>query len=354
MIIHRARSSNEGLRAVIESDTAVWEQFFELIAEGVVALDRRLVPLFANSAAKRILGLDDSLPRRLPSDELVSLCLRAAETGPVQEVIGIWFPAARTLKIKATPMRDGIFVAIEDITEEALAQRVRSEFVTHASHELKSPVASLQALAGAIREAVNDDPDAAVRFADRMLHESDRLGRLVTDLLDLSRLEESAEMRNEMVAFGELVEAELAQLQGAARSKSIGVTSNIDHHAVVRGDHQQLGTLIRNLLDNAVRYTPDGGRIRVDLVTDGASVILMVADTGVGIPLDAQSRVFERFYRVDRARSRDRGGTGLGLAIVKHVAELHDGSVDVESELGMGSTFTARFPFAAGQGPAGI
>jgi signal transduction histidine kinase len=136
----------------------------------------------------------------------------------------------------------------------------------------------------------------------------------------------------------------LQEAEAAALAKRLTVTAEIASGVFVRGDDQQLCLLVRNLVDNAVRYTPDGGSVRVDVFREGNDVVLRVADDGIGIPLQAQGRVFERFYRVDKDRSRDRGGTGLGLSIVKHVAELHGGHVSLHSELGEGSIFTARFP----------
>jgi two-component system, OmpR family, sensor histidine kinase SenX3 len=219
--------------------------------------------------------------------------------------------------------------------------------VANASHELKSPVASLQALADAIRDAVRDDPETARRFADRLIIESDRLGRLIADLLDLSRLEDPVSVSSHPMELSSVARAQAAALRPEASAKDLGLVERIDSGVWVKGDEQQLGLMIRNLLDNALRYTPGGGTIEIEVAREGGDAIVRVRDSGIGIPLNAQSRVFERFYRVDKDRSRDRGGTGLGLSIVRHVAELHAGHVAVESELGRGSTFTVRLPAAA-------
>ncbi len=216
--------------------------------------------------------------------------------------------------------------------------------MAHASHELKSPVAGIQILAEAVREAAQDDAAAVAGFADRIVAETDRLGHLIADLLDLSRLEEAEAVPETPVELSQVVAGEVTSATYVAERAGTRLESDVQPGVWVRGERAQLGNLVRNLLENAVRYTPDGGKIVVTLERDQAEAVLTVEDDGIGIPLEAQQRVFERFYRVDRARSRDTGGTGLGLAIVKHIAELHGGTVGVESELGQGSTFCARFP----------
>lgn len=318
------------------------------MAEGLVVLSDMLRPVAANRAGRELLGFPEgSLPPRLPSDEVRTVARQALDrSGAVEEVVSIWFPARKTLRVRAEPLdaRGGVVVVIEDVTEELETQRIRREFVAHASHELKSPVASMQTLAEALRHAVREDPQAAQRFADRIEFESARLGRLIGDLLDLSRLEDPDAVPREVVDVSAGAKRVMEDAEADAASKEITFQVEISDGVFVKGDESQMAVLVRNLVENAVRYTPEGGRVSVDVHQDGAFAVVRVSDNGIGIPLEAQARVFERFYRVDRARSRDRGGTGLGLAIVKHVAELHGGTVQLESELGRGSIFTARVP----------
>ncbi len=320
----------------------------ERMAEGLVVLDDQLRPVAANRAGRELLGFPEgSPPPRLPSDEVRTVARLALDRSrAVEEVVSIWFPARRSLRVRAEPLdaRGGVVVVIEDVTEELETQRIRREFVAHASHELKSPVASMQTLAEALRHAVREDPQAAQRFADRIEFESQRLGRLIGDLLDLSRLEDPDAVPREVVDVSAGAKRVMEDAEAEAGSKEITFQVEISDGVFVKGDESQMAVLVRNLVENAVRYTPEGGRVSVDVYQDGASAVVRVSDNGIGIPLEAQARVFERFYRVDRARSRDRGGTGLGLAIVKHVAELHGGDVQLESELGRGSIFTARVP----------
>lgn len=320
----------------------------ERMAEGLVVLSNLLRPVAANRAGRELLGFPEgSLPPRLPSDEVRTVARRALDrSGAVEEVVSIWFPARKTLRVRAEPLdsRGGVVVVIEDVTEELETQRIRREFVAHASHELKSPVASMQTLAEALRHAVREDPSAAQRFADRIEFESARLGRLIGDLLDLSRLEDPEAVPQEVVDLSAGAKRVLEDAEHEAVSKEITLDVEISDGVFVKGDEAQMAVLVRNLVENAVRYTPEGGRVSVDVYQEDESAVVRVSDNGIGIPMEAQGRVFERFYRVDRARSRDRGGTGLGLAIVKHVAELHGGIVELESELGRGSIFTARVP----------
>jgi len=324
----------------------IWE-ILDHLGEGVLLVDDGLRPTLANGAARSLLGLRaDTLPALIPSEEIVVLADRSVRGGtPEQGTVELWFPQRSTLDVKVAPMRSGgVVITLRDVTDEHLAQRVRKEFVSHASHELKSPVASMQTLAEAIGRAVADDPDSAARFAVRLAAESERVGRLIADLLDLSRLEDPVRAPMEKVDLAEVIRNEMEACRPQAEVKGIRLSSHLEDGPPVAGDAQQLGSMVRNLLDNAIRYTSPGGGVDCTLSAEGDVVGLRVADDGMGIAREAQSRVFERFYRVDRARSRDRGGTGLGLAIVKHVAELHGGSVAVESELGRGSTFTVSLP----------
>src|SRR5918996_2567460 len=330
--------------------TDAMSEVIDHLAEGVVVLDAELRPVFANAAARRILGFQQLAGlARLPSEEVLAAARNAAsQVAEVDDVVGLWFPLRLSLHVRALPLQagTGVLVLLQDVTEELLAQRVRREFVAHASHELKSPVASLQTLAEAVQQAAEDDPRSATRFAERLVTEANRLGRLIGDLLDLSRLEEPTALPQNPTSLSDIAFRESEQIRTVAESKEITLAERIQPGIWIRGDPQQLQLLVRNLLENAIRYTPDGGSVTLETRMLGSRAVLRVTDTGIGIPLEAQGRVFERFYRVDRARSRDRGGTGLGLAIVKHVAELHGGEVTVESELGTGSTFTAWLPGA--------
>lgn len=333
----------------IGSNTATSRAILERVAEGVLVLDDRLVPSFANAAARGLLGLrGESLPVRVPSEEVRAVAARARDQkDKVEDMVSIWFPAHLVLRVSAEPL-DGeeVLVILQDVTEEVDTQRIRREFVAHASHELKSPVAGLQTLAEAVRRAIQDDPGTAARFADRLVFEANRVGRLVGDLLDLSKLEDPAHVLGETIDLAAIADRVVSEVEREAQVKGLALHVDIKPPMWVKGDEAQLDVLVRNLLDNAIRYTDHNGSVTIEARVESEQAIVRVTDDGIGIPLEAQARVFERFYRVDKARSRDRGGTGLGLAIVKHVLESHGGKVELHSELAKGSTFTARLPTA--------
>ncbi|MDQ3619267.1 MAG: ATP-binding protein [Actinomycetota bacterium] len=321
-------------------------ELLEKMDEGVLVLNDTLTPVMANGAARRLLGFDNPAPAHVGSDEILSLARRAmVESRHVEEALQLW-PQRVTVRVRAIPLEDqgGVAVVLQDVTEELGTQRIRRQFVANASHELKSPVAGMQALSEAIRDAVHDDPSMAERFSEKLIGEAERLGRLISDLLDLSRLEDPANVSRRSTNLSRVAQEQIEQVQPAASTKEMQFEYHIDSDVWVQGDHQQLGLMIRNLLDNAIRYTPERGTVTLSVSGHRDDAVLSVSDTGMGIPLKAQARVFERFYRVDKDRSRDRGGTGLGLSIVKHVVELHGGHVSLDSELGEGSTFTVRLP----------
>ncbi|HET7902410.1 MAG TPA: ATP-binding protein [Candidatus Nanopelagicales bacterium] len=237
-------------------------------------------------------------------------------------------------------------VIVEDLSEARRLDAVRRDFVANVSHELKTPVGALSLLAEAVQSA-SDDPDAVQRFAARMQVESQRLSNLVNDLVDLSRLQSGDPLKSsEAVEVDRVVSEAVDSTKLLASAREIDVVVGDRSGAQVHGDESQLVTALRNLLMNAVVYSPAGTRVAVAARTSEGVVEISVTDQGIGIPLDEQARIFERFYRVDPARSRVTGGTGLGLAIVKHVCANHGGECTVWSVEGEGSTFTLRLPLA--------
>jgi two-component system sensor histidine kinase SenX3 len=243
-----------------------------------------------------------------------------------------------------------VLLLVEDRTEERRVDAVRRDFVANVSHELKTPVGAVSLLAEALLDAA-DDPEAVRRFAGRMQTEAGRLSELVQDVIDLSRLQGHDPLRApELVRIDDVVTEALDRSRLAAEAKSIAIGVGGEKGLLVRGDATQLVIALGNLIDNAVRHSPADTHVsigvrRVDAGTSGLAE-LSVADEGPGIPEDDLERIFERFYRVDAARSRHTGGTGLGLSIVKHVALGHGGEVTVWSAEGAGSTFTLRLPIA--------
>jgi signal transduction histidine kinase len=325
-----------------------WRGVLENTSDGVILLGHSSTPLFANAAARELLGLDVSaLPPRLPSREIASLVRRGSSGGiEVDELVSLRSPTRRTVRVRVTSLSEGeALLTIRDVSEEVRTQTLRRQFVAHASHELKSPVASIHALAEAISEAATHDPLRVNGFSERLTEETSRLGRLVVDLLDLSRLEEPTVISHTPVDIAAAAQAELDRATETAPD-GVRIAGEIEEGVSVNGDPQQIAVLIRNLMENAVRYSSPTGNVILRLFDTATEIVLQVEDTGIGIPMKSQTRVFERFYRVDEGRARSEGGTGLGLAIVKHVAELHGGTVELRSELGEGSRFTVRLPLS--------
>ena len=340
-----------------EATPSLGEEILALIDEGVVVVGDSLTLVMANTAARTLLGLGGgALPARLPSDDLLSLARRAiVEETEVHDTAQLPSPSRATMGVRAVYLGEGrgALLILRDISEEQLTHRIRRQFVAHASHELKTPVASIQVLAEALRDGAHANPAKAQEFAGRLVQEAERLGRLLGDLLDLSRLEEPAIVSNAVTDIAEIAAREAAEARPQAVAKGIDLRTATPTSLKVRGDAGQLAVMIKNLLDNAIRYTPRAGEVVVEVSSDRDRALIEVRDNGIGIPLRDQARVFERFYRVDEGRSREQGGTGLGLAIVKHVADLHGGRVELTSVLGEGSVFTVTLPLLDG-GPVEV
>lgn len=249
------------------------------------------------------------------------------------------------LRVKAAPMVDGAcLVLVEDISEATRLDSVRRDFVANVSHEIKTPVGALSLLAEAVAQA-NGDPELITHFSEQMRAETGRLSTLVNDLLDLSRLEGiDAPAGPQTVAVDEVVGRAIEDTRTLARANEMDLVRGGTPGLFVSGVPNQLITAVRNLITNAVNYSPAGTKAAITTGSDGKTVTIAVTDHGIGIPRRELARIFERFYRVDPARSRHTGGTGLGLAIVKHVCANHGGECTVWSRLGEGSTFTIRLP----------
>jgi two-component system phosphate regulon sensor histidine kinase PhoR len=330
-------------------------QILDALDDGVLLLDGAGRLLVANPAARSWFGLPDELRPGLPVKRVLGVPQvaalaeeAAAARAPVVGTLTLVFPEPRTLAMRAFPLADRgptgrIVVTMTDITQRRRLEVLRRDFVANASHELKTPVAAVRALAETLMTALPDDPDAGRRFAERIGREAERLDVMVRDLLDLSRVERGT-LDVEPVDLVGLVKEVVGGYADRAEERRIMLSTELQPDVAVRGDRAQLGLLLSNLIDNALRYTAAKGSVCVRLNAAENRAVLQVADTGEGIPALELPRVFERFYRVDKARVRQTGGTGLGLAIVRHVAEAHGGAVQASSELARGSTFTVTLP----------
>jgi two-component system sensor histidine kinase SenX3 len=260
-------------------------------------------------------------------------------------------PPREVLQVRAAPLHRGNRVIgavafVRDVSELRRVESVRRDFVANVSHELKTPIGALALLAETM--AAGEGSPVNSQLADRVQHEADRLGRIVDDLLDLSLIEAQEAPIREPVPVHVVLHEAAERVRGAA--DTVGTPLSVlpvSTHLVVTADRSQLVSAVTNLLDNAIKYSEPGEPVEVDAVAIDGSVCITVSDRGIGIPARDLERIFERFYRVDRARSRATGGTGLGLSIVRHVAQAHGGDVTVESTEGEGSTFRLRLPLRA-------
>jgi signal transduction histidine kinase len=254
----------------------------------------------------------------------------------------------RDLRASVSLVGDETLLVIADRTRERRIEDVRRNFVVNASHELKTPVTAIQTLAEALELTIGTDTDRAAGLAKRLTGEAERLARLVNDLLDLRRLEERGPLERVPVDLAEVVRQVVADLIPRAEQRDIAMAVEVPEAARIAAIPADVEAIVKNLVTNAVKYNRDGGSVTVGLRTVDGSQVLTVKDTGIGIPHQDHARVFERFYRIDTARSRATGGTGLGLSIVRNAVERHGGSVRVESLLGEGTTFTVVLPIDAG------
>lgn len=329
-----------------EEATATLGVVLDALPQGTILLASDDRVIYTNPSVEAILGsIPEALSALAPLQFQDAVRLARATKETQIRVVEHGSPT-RKLRAVATPFiaDSRVLLLVVDITERERTDSIRRDFVANASHELKTPVSTIIASSEALQIALDRGDSSASGFATRIEGSARQLDRLVTDLLDLSRLEKE---RPSMAParLDHLVRDEVERIRGEVVAKGLGL--EVDLAQVTAAiNHRDVAIAVRNILDNAVRYTPDGGSISVGVGAEGPFGLVTVADTGEGIPTRDSERVFERFYRVDSARSRTTGGTGLGLAIVKHVAETHRGSVSLESELGVGSTFTIRLPLA--------
>jgi two-component system sensor histidine kinase SenX3 len=299
------------------------------------------------SAPAHVLGIVRG--ERLVVDDILTMVRQVRRDGEIRqqdlEIVRGRLGATQYVSARVAPLGSQlVLVLVEDRTRERRLDAIRRDFTVNVSHELKTPVGALILLADAVSEA-SDDPEAVQRFSDRMRIEASRLSRLVKEIIELSRLQGDDPLENPgPVDINGVIETAVDRCRIDAEDRDIKIVVKTEPELEVLGSEDQLAMAIGNLVENAINYSPDGTRVAVAAHPIGDLVEVTVSDQGVGIPSSDLERVFERFYRVDRARSRETGGTGLGLSIVKHIASIHGGDVRVWSVEGQGSTFTVRLP----------
>jgi two-component system sensor histidine kinase SenX3 len=318
----------------------------DLLPMGVVVADQRGSIVFRNRLGSELAGARGA--DILVAQAIGELLADAREAGPRSSTLELHGPPPRTLVVSAQPIGNGRAGAVaisEDISFRRQLEATRRDFVANVSHELRTPVGALTVLTEAL--AGEEDPETTRRLAAHIAEESERLGRIIEDLLDLSRIEGEPAESEAHVPVDALLEAAMERVQPVAARQQVTIrAAAVAPSLALLGDESQLVSAVANLLDNAVKYSEPGSSVDLEARPDGTWVDVVVRDRGIGIPSKDLERIFERFYRVDRARSRQTGGTGLGLAIVRHVASNHGGEIRVRSTEGVGSTFTLRLPTA--------
>ena len=306
------------------------------------------ISIFANPEAEKLGILRDG---RIQSEELLASIrvvrrTNVKQTGTIEIARGPIGEGKREITVNVIPLSEGelVLVMLRDESEAQRVHEVRRDFVANISHELKTPIGALSLLSEAVMEA-KDDSESVTKFASRMQIEAKRLTDLVQEIIQLSRVQDSDPLHEaEVLLTSDLIKEALDQCRTTADARKISLFFQESKDAYIQGDHDQMTMAVNNLIENAVNYSPQGTKVSVSTSVEDGIISIAVSDQGIGIPEAEVERIFERFYRVDPARSRETGGTGLGLSIVKHIVTKHGGEISVWSSENVGSTFTIRLP----------
>ncbi|HVT13486.1 MAG TPA: ATP-binding protein [Fimbriimonadaceae bacterium] len=340
-----AANNNQKLRALSASSGA-----------GMVILDQKGRVVHTNTAGERILNttseelVGHALIQATLSSEMQQFVTQAVAAGrPLTQDFQMPGSQSRVLRVSVYPLAVGLsgepetMLVLVDVTELHRLETIRRDFVANVSHELRTPLASIRAIAETLHEGALHDPEVATSFLETIIRETDRLGRISQDLLILSDAE-SKEPVKEKFDLGALLREVIGRFQKHAQQSRLTLNLRVTPDLWLVASRDQVEQVLVNLVDNAIKYTGEGGSVCVEATREGSKVTISVSDTGIGIMQQDLPRIFERFYRVDKARSRESGGTGLGLSIVKNIIEAHDGDVKVSSEFNRGSSFTVVLP----------
>jgi two-component system phosphate regulon sensor histidine kinase PhoR len=358
----RAVRENDLLRqahaAVMHAQTARMEAMLDSMMEGLIVIDGRNRITLANRAAERLFGFSrtmvgGTLLEVIRHHEVAAVASRVnAGEAVVEHEVRLERPPARVLQINAVALRDaaeapvGAVLVFHDITRLRELEGLRQDFVANVSHELRTPLSLIKSAAETLIDGGKDDAKALARFLEIIDKNANRLTLLIDDLLLLARLDAgNLELRLTRVGLAAIVREVLDDLTPKAKVRGVTLEGDLPDGITALADAERLRQVLANLIDNAIKYGAANGRVRVTAVTNAnGRVEIAVADDGPGIPEEAQARIFERFYRIDKARSREQGGTGLGLAIVKNIIQTHGGEVGVESSPGTGTKFLFSLP----------
>jgi len=331
------------------------------MADGVIAMDPWGRVILVNPVVEKLFGITQeasrgkNILRIIRNNELEKMINHALETGqPIDKLVEIQTPDPFIFYVNVTPFKNGgaeqggLVAVLKDITERKRVEEMRSDFVANVSHELRTPLTSIRGFAETLLDGAVEDPKVARPFLEIINTETERLSRLIDELLNLSKIEDKRAIPNwQPLNIGNLIDRAVTILKPKALEKEITIDVEASETIpVFEGDADMMCQVLINLIDNSISYTQSGGEIHIRASAGAHELKVDVQDNGIGIPQESLHRVFERFYRVDKARSREQGGTGLGLSIVKHIIDAHHGTVQVESNLGVGSTFSFVLPLA--------
>jgi two-component system phosphate regulon sensor histidine kinase PhoR len=329
------------------------ELILEAMGQGVMVLGSSGRITLTNTALRKVLGTDRDLTGKTPLEVFrrpeLENAVRTVLAGAPAQTLEITTGNTRILQANVSPVTnaagavDSAVVVFHDLTEIRRAERMRRDFVANVSHEFKTPLTAIRGYTETLLSGAKDDPAIAVDFMNTIQRNAQHLETLVGDLLTLARLETEVPSIKDPINLRSMIDELVASRQSAIHERDLHVTLDCPQ-AQVQADRSRLYTALSNLIDNAINYNKPGGEIRLSAEVQNGTLSVAVADTGYGIPSDELPRIFERFYRVDKARTRDSGGTGLGLSIVKHAIESQGGTIGVSSRIGSGSTFTIRLP----------
>ncbi|MBI4165647.1 MAG: PAS domain-containing protein [Acidobacteria bacterium] len=357
--LDRAARLHRDLVERLSLESARREAILASMVEGVLAVDSELRLIFCNRSFAKAVGAKGPVRERLPLLELVrdpemlDTLSQVLVTGePAKRRLELSMAAGRAFEVQvaplAAPSHRGAIAILHDVSDLERLERVRKDFVANVSHELRTPLTAIRGYAETLLDGALDDQENNRRFLEVIRAHAVRLNNIASDLLTLSELESGKPLAEpERVPLVAVIDSALRTVEAEARIRDVKIHSGPLEAVFVLGDRMRLEQALINLLDNAIKFNRQGGEVTVVAgPAEGGKVRVIVSDTGVGIPSEDLSRIFERFYRSDKARSREMGGTGLGLAIVKHIVERTKGSIEVESTLGKGSTFTVYLPAA--------
>lgn len=341
----------------LKNKVSQFQAILDSMVEGVIALDRQAGVIFINPAIEHIFSIKKAnamgkpLLEAIRNSELFELYSQALSLeNPVSREINMLLPVERSFQVSAAAVREkglpwAVVMILNDITKIRRLDAVRKDFIANVSHELKTPLTSIKGFIETLLAGAIDDKENNRKFLEIILGHSHRLERLISELLELSRLEsEKIILDLQDLPLSDMIQEVIDILKLQIAEKKIQCEFNIPGNCIITADKARIGQVLNNLLDNAVKFNRKSGQIIIDSEDAPAQIKVIIQDTGCGIPEKEIPRIFERFYRVDKARSRQLGGTGLGLSIVKHIIELHNGQVGVESVQDKGSRFWFVLP----------